>query len=733
MNARRTTLVGVALVIFGATVWLFWPSVHGEFLYGDDLDELQEAVRLHGLTWNAVKWSFTATEPDYYPLQRLTHFLDYQIWGKNAAGHHATSIVLHALNAALVFGFLWTLLGAVALTVGERLAMALGVAIVFAIHPLQTEPVAWMSCRTHLLSTTFRIGCLWVYVAGARRWVVWLLFTGALMCSPIAVSLPFVMLALDYFPLRRYERFGWGRLVREKAVLIGLGGVMAAVTLITESRKGGAMLPLETVMLSQRVLLMFQSLAFYAWKLVWPTHLSPCYPLREGLSLDQLPVLLSVLCVGGITVLAVGEWRRLPALVAGWGAYVVQVLPVSGLMQRGLAAVALRYAYAAILPLLLVVGGAVVWAWRRSKKVARVALVGFLGCALWSFGLCTRNLIPDWRNDETEYRAVLVEFPDSEVMNRAFAMMLLDQGRVGEALPYAQRDVEIAPELCYSHTTLGLVLGRLGRLQEAAVQNEQALRMNPDSAEAHHNFGVAMMELGKVPEAAEHFVQALRINPDTPLGHDSLGRALYQMGRAQEAIQEFEAELRIHPDYAEGQYHLSLALIMAGKEREAIAHFEQAVQLQPDLAEAHYNLGTALAQEGKIEEAIAHFEQTLRIKPDYAEAHNNLGNALDQAGRVPEAIVHYEQALRIMPDYAEAHFNLGNVLLREGKVSDAIRHYEEALRNKPDDTQAHCALGMALEQLGRTPEAIQHYEQALRLKPDLTQAQNALARLQPRQ
>ena len=196
-------------------------------------------MRLNGLTWNAVKWAFTATEPDYYPLQRLTHVLDYQIWGKNAAGHHATSVVLHALNAALVFGFLWTLLGAASLTTGERLAMALGVAAVFAIHPLQTEPVAWMSCRTHLLGTTFRIGCLWVYVTGARRWGVWLLFAGALLCSPMAVSLPFVMLAIDYFPLRRYERLVGGSWYGRKSVLIGLGGLVAAVTMITESRKGG--------------------------------------------------------------------------------------------------------------------------------------------------------------------------------------------------------------------------------------------------------------------------------------------------------------------------------------------------------------------------------------------------------------------------------------------------------------------------------------------------------------
>ena len=155
-----------------------------------------------------------------------------------------------------------------------------------------------MSGRTQLLCTTFGIGCLWAYVAGARRWVVWGLFVAALLCKPMAVSLPFVMLAIDYFPLRRYEQLGWGRLVREKAVLIGLGAAAAAAAMITESQKGGLMIPLEKIPLSERVLLMFQSLVFYPWKLVWPAGLSPVYPLRLGISLGQPLAFASALCVG---------------------------------------------------------------------------------------------------------------------------------------------------------------------------------------------------------------------------------------------------------------------------------------------------------------------------------------------------------------------------------------------------------------------------------------------------
>jgi hypothetical protein len=183
VNVARTTLVGLALAIFAGAVWLYWPGLNGGFLKGMDDDEyLRQAVRLNGLTWNAVHWAFTTTEPYYHPLPRLSHLLDYQVWGTNAMGHHATSVVLHGLNTALVFGFLWTLLGATALlTTGERLTMALGVAAVFAIHPLQVESVAWISARSQLLCTAFGIGSVWAYVARARRWVVWMLFAAALL------------------------------------------------------------------------------------------------------------------------------------------------------------------------------------------------------------------------------------------------------------------------------------------------------------------------------------------------------------------------------------------------------------------------------------------------------------------------------------------------------------------------------------------------------------------------
>ena len=528
MTVSRTKLVGIALVIFAVTVWLYWPSVHGGFLKVDDAEYLRQSMRCNGLTWNGVKWALTSTDMYYHPLPRLFYVLSYQIWGTNAAGHHATSVFLHALNVALVFGFLWTLLGATSLTTGERLSVAFWAAVVFAIHPLQAESVAWMSVRTQLLCTTFGIGCVWAYVAGARQWMVWGLYVAALLCKPMAASLPFVMLAIDYFPLRRHERLGWGRLLWEKALLIVFAGVAGVATVITD-RAPGLIAPLFVAPLSVRVFRVFESLMFYLVKLIWPAHLSPNY--ISDLPLGLWTMLASVLTVAIVSAVAVMERRRMPMLAAAWVAYLVLILPMSAVLPRGRQVVAARYAYEAMLPMLLLVGAAGVWQWRRSTSAVRGLLAGLLACELCTFAAVTRCLIPDWHDDETMRRATLVEFPDSEEANRALATELLDQGNA---------------------------LAHAGRLREAIAQYVQGLRMNPDDAEAHCNLGVTLRQVGRIEDAIGHYEQALRINPDFAEAHYNLALALAQTGRIEEAIAHFEQALRIKPDFAEARNALAL-------------------------------------------------------------------------------------------------------------------------------------------------------------------------------
>jgi tetratricopeptide (TPR) repeat protein len=623
MNVSRPKLAVVSLVIFVVTVWLFWPCTRGDFLRVDDQEYLRQSMRWNGLTWSAVKWAFTSTDSYYQPLPRLSHVLDYQIWGRNAAGHHATSVFLHALNAALVFGFLWTLLGSTSLSTGERWMVAFGVAVVFGIHPLQAESVAWMSGRTQLLCATFCIGSIWAYTAAGPVWIVGGLFLLAALSKPMAVSLPFVMLAIDYFPLRRHERLGWGRLVREKAVLIGISALVVVVTMvISRVREIAALAPLVSERPSAAVSHLFVSLTYYLVKLVWPLYLSPNYLL--DMSIGRGAVLVSALCVLGITVLVVWQGRRMPMLVAGWAAYVMLVLPVSGLLPTGRPTVAERYAYVAILPPLLVAVSAGVWAWRRSTAPARLALASLLAGELCLFVVGTRRLIPDWHDDETLRRATLAAFPDSEQANRELAMELSDQGRPSDALAYAQRSVAIAPQRWESHEILGRVFCHLDRLPEAIAEEEHALQINSRSSDAQFDLGEALMKSGQLAEAAERFQQLIGIKPDSPGAHYDLGLTWYLMGRLPEAVRQLEVAVQLGPDYADMHHGLGMALAKIGKTNEAVAQFEQTLRLKPDFAEAHYGLAIILEQSHRVPEAVAHYRQVLKLQPDFAAASNAL-------------------------------------------------------------------------------------------------------------
>jgi protein O-mannosyl-transferase len=621
MNVGRTTLVGLGLVIFAGALWLHWPSTGGEFLRVDDVEYLRQSVRWNGLTWNAAKWALTDTESYYQPLPRLSHILDYQIWGTNPMGHHATSVILHALNAALVFGLLWTLLGSTSLTIGERLMVAWWVATVFAIHPLQVESVAWVAGRTQLLCTTFGIASLWAYVAGARRWVVCLLFIPAVLSKPMAVSLPFVMLVVDYFPLRRHEHSGWGRLVREKAVLIALAVAAAAVTVIARSVQADSVLSSVVIPFSARILRMFQSLSFYASKLCWPTHLSPVYP--GDVPLGWGAAVVSVLAVTVITAVALIERRRIPMLVAAWGAYAVLVLPISGLVPTGVS-VSIRYAYVAMLPLLVLEGGVAVWLWRRSTKVICVALTCLLAGQLCAFAIRTRSLIPGWHDDEALRRAELAEFPDSADANGALARELLDRGRTGEALPFAQQAVALGPQAWEAHMRLGLVLIGVGQFQGAAGQFEQALRLNAQSAGARFGLGVAWSELGNPEGAIRQYEIALLLNPELAEAHNNLGTILSARGRTKDALAHYAEAVRISPDFALAHNNLGVSLVAVGRLQDAIAHYEEALRIDPNLAMAHKNLADALLQQGKALDAVDQYKQALRLRPDFTAARSAL-------------------------------------------------------------------------------------------------------------
>jgi tetratricopeptide (TPR) repeat protein len=606
---------------------------------------------------------------------------------------------------------------------------------VFAVHPLRVESVAWVAERKDVLSGVFfmlTIGAYVRFVKGPSTTsycLVVFLFALGLMCKPMLVTLPFVLLLLDYWPLNRFEPLAsklqpasFSRLVFEKLPLLALAAVSCAVTIFAQRK---AMSSFGQVSLPVRADNSLISCLTYLEQMFWPSRLAVLYPFPIG----GVPLWETILASAFLLSISAGILllrKARPYLLVGWLWYLIMLLPVIGILQVGAQARADRYTYLPQIGICLLL----VWAaadfcadWRQRRAV--------LGCGaafiLAALIVCARTQTSYWLNSEVLWTHTIACTSDNYFARNNLGNALLQNGKVDESIVLYNQALQIMPEYAEAKNNLGNALLKKGNVDQAIALYEQALHLRPDFAEAHSDLGSALVKKGKMDEAIAQLQQALQIKPGFADAHNNLGTALVQKGKTEEAFAHFQKALEINPDDADACDNLGLALLQKGNVDEAISHFQQAVQIKPRFADAHYNLGSALVQKGKIDAAIAHYEQALQIKPDYPDAHYNLGLALLQKGMAEEAMVHFQQALQFRPGFAEAHNNLGYALFQKGDVDNAIAHYQQALQIKPDYAKAHNNLGNALLQKGNVEDAIAHYQQALQIRPDYLEAKTALA------
>ena len=609
---NRLLVPGISLGLFLITLLVYAPVYRFGFVHFDDPDYVTDNPHVRsGLTLDGVVWAVTSTEAaNWFPATRLSHLLDVQIFGLRPGGHHFTNAFLHACATVSLFGFLLAATGAA--------WPSAFVAVLFAVHPLHVESVAWIAERKDVLSALFWFLALWSYVR-RHYWLTLLAFCIGLMSKPMVVTLPFVLFLLDRWPLRQPFRSA----LRVKIPLLGLSAASAMATYLIQG-SSGAVREVGQFPLGPRVENAVVSYAAYIVKMLWPSRLAVFYPYPHELPLWQIA--LSALLLAGISIFVLWERRSRPYLAVGWLWYLGTLVPVIGLIQVGAQARADRYTY---LPM---VGLSIMLAWGlreglKSKVAISAAVVGCVACAV----LCEAQ-IQYWRNSETLFRHAL--------------------------------DVTRGNYL--AHHNLGVALAGEGRFSEAIEQYQAALRIEPNAANVETDFGNALAKSGRIPEAIVQFRAALGVLPDSPITHNDLANALAATpASVPEAISEYQTALRLKPDYeearnnlakaqsnaAEIQYNLGVDLARSIRPEAAIAHFEEALRLKPDYVDAHNNLGVVLAGAGRVQEAISHFETALRIDPNSAGAHVNLGITLSGIpGRTPEAIRHFEAALRIKPD-----------------------------------------------------------------------------------
>lgn len=589
-----------------------------------------------GITLDGIAWAFTTGYgANWHPLTWISHMVDCQLFSLDPAAHHLMNVLFHTFSTVLLFGIFHRMTGA--------LWKSAFIAAVFALHPLHVESVAWAAERKDVLSTFFwalTIG-MYVWYAGeptVKKYLLMVLTFGlGLLSKPMLVTLPFVLLLLDYWPLNRIQLWQSTedfqstsstifRLVREKIPLFVMAIASSSVTYIVQ-RQGGAVRSFDVLPLSIRIENAFLSYLQYLEKSFWPSGLAVFYP-HPIHTMSVIGVGFSCVVLLSITLLSVRTSRKLPYVIVGWLWYIGTLVPVIGIVQVGSSAMADRYMYVPLIGISIIVAWGVSDLFKNWQHKG-IVLSAASTVALVGFGFCSHRQIGYW------------------------------------------------------HDTISLF--------------EHAQTVTQNNYIAHSNLALALTKQGKINEAMEHFKESLRINPGSGEMQSNMGSALIRQGRIAEAIACCEEAVHIRPDHPLAQYNLAYCLAAQGNISEAINHYAEAVRLKPDYADARLNLANLLAQSGNLAEAKTQFSELLRIDPRAEKAYLALGYYVDADGHPEEAIGYYTKALEIKPEFAEAHYLLGLTLARRGEVPDAIRHLREAVRIKPDYAAARASLEHELQ------------------------------------
>jgi protein O-mannosyl-transferase len=575
----------ICLSLAAVTLLVYFQTFGYGFVHYDDDHYVYENPMIQaGISAKGLAWAFTAFyQANWHPLTWISYLLDYQLFGLNAGVEHAVNLIFHM--GAMVFLFL------ALLEMTQKPWRCALVAGIFALHPIHVESVAWIAERKDVLSMFFQMVTLWLYARYAvkktlnRYGLMALAFALSLLAKPMAVTLPFVLLLLDLWPLGRVDRKAW-RLIGEKTPLFAMSAVSSVLTFLAQ-RSGGAVSSLGQVPFAERLANAAVAYVAYLGKAFWPVNLAVLYPLGK---VSAGAVAAAVLVLGAVTGAAVLNFRLRPYFLVGWFWYLGTLVPVIGLVQVGRQSMADRYAY---MPL---VGLSIAVVWSVAEAVApspylRQAAAALAGIALIAMPIFAYRQVGYWKDSESLFRHTLAVTGDNPVME----------------------------------TNLGVVLAEQGKADQAIALYRRTLAADPDNSDAHANLGRERLRAGEMTEAFTELSEALRLAPDSAAPHEDLGLVLAARGQFEESRKHLEESLRLRPGNAEVESDLCFVLQRQDHLDQAITACEAALRIKPDFADARFNLGNALAAEGKSDAAAAEFSRVLEVNPNYAAARAALG------------------------------------------------------------------------------------------------------------
>jgi protein O-mannosyl-transferase len=585
---QRTAVTYLGLLLFLGTQALYYPALHNGFVNYDDPAYVTSNWQVQqGLTLRSLAWAFTSTaEANWHPLTWISHMLDVQLFGLRPAGHHAQSIFWHAINVLLLF-----LLLAKATAFVGRSALVAGL---FAVHPLNVESVAWVAERKTVLCTFFLLLALAAYgwytkrPRASRYLQVSLLFALALMAKPMAITLPFALFLLDFWPLQRFPETPLSKLVLEKIPLLALSAASAAITLYAQ-RIGGAVGSTELLPPVMRVKNAIYFYLIYIEKAVWPSRLAVFYPHPEG-SLALWKVMGAVVAL--ITITAVfWHFRERRYLLVGWLWFLGTLAPMIGIVQVGRQAWADRYAY---LPLW---GLFVIAVWLASEAATRVSLsraaqVVIALAVLLGYSITAHIQIGYWRDSYTLFAHVLQVTDANPIAEGNLGSALLDVRRPDLAMPHLERAIQLMPTLATAHYNLGTLLQRQNEMDRAQREYQWALQYGSDArelAQTHNNLGVLLDQRGQRDQALSEFSQAIVLNPHEQNSLVSRGLIEREEGKLDAALQDFSSAVQVTPSPL-ALYWQGRVLEDRGQFPAAAEAYRSALKLAPNFGDTQMRL-----------------------------------------------------------------------------------------------------------------------------------------------
>ena len=685
----------LCLLLGVATLLVYAPLFKAQFIGYDDPSVVYENPNVtRGLTLQGIGWAFTHSQIGHWdPLTTISHMTACQLFGLKSGYHHLINVLLHCTGAILLLIVLIQMTGA-------RLRSAF-VAALFALHPLRVESVAWVTERKDVLSGVFFMLTLWAYLryvrgGDSRRAIRYLLvmtfFALGLMSKSMLVTLPFVLLLLDYWPLNRMTNLRAGvSLFIEKIPLFALSAAAGVAQILADREY---IVSAGVLSLPVRIANAVFAYIAYIGKMICPIKLAIIYPYNLHPSFVQVgaTALSLVLITAYVIILA----RRLPWLAVGWLWFLGTLVPVIGIIQSGALAMADRYTYIPVVGLFIVVA----WGVNEILNATGIGVTArwlCAACVVAVLSTVTRMQLQYWQNTTALFAHAIENTADNDI----------------------------------AQTVLGVALANQHRYDEAIEHYSEALRIQPRSPKAWNNLGLSLVATHRMEEGINAYRNALHLEPAYAEAHNNLATALGQSGKMDEAVREFNESLRLKPDDAGAENNLAIILGRANRLDEAADHFSKAIRLDPQSAGTRFNLGNLYMNHGRPDDALAQYSEAIRLRPAFVDAHCNAALILQSQGNMADAVRHYKAALRVKPDHVPAMNSLAWIYATSSDASfqysaDAVRLAEAACKlTGYKEGDALDTLAAAYAAAGRFPDALRVANQALEVAISSGQVQMA--------